>query len=129
MKRLLVFVAPAVFGLSACVVEPVRSEPPAYIPPPPPRYVPPNTYVPPPPPPAYAPPPPDAYAPPPDNGAYSQDPAYAPADAQTAAALTGKADLTQVATAVTQAELALQTTNAIRDKVVQAYQDIMRMTI
>ena len=51
------------------------------------------------------------------------------ADAQTAAALTGKADLTQVATAVTQAELALQTTNAIRDKVVQAYQDIMRMTI
>ena len=51
------------------------------------------------------------------------------ADAQTTAALTGKADLTQVVTAVAQAELALQTTNAIRDKVVQAYQDIMRMAI
>lgn len=90
MKRLLVYVAPAVFGLTACVVEPVRSEPPAYIPPPPPRYVPPNTYVPPPPPQYvppppqdYAPPPPDAYAPAPDAGAYSQDPAYAPADSPT----------------------------------------------
>ncbi len=100
MKRLFVFVAPAVFGLTACVVEPVRSEPPAYIPPPPPRYVPPPPpqYLPPPPPPAYAPPPPpdayyapppdnsappDTYAPPPDSGAYAQDPAYAPTDGQT----------------------------------------------
>jgi flagellar hook-basal body complex protein FliE len=51
------------------------------------------------------------------------------ADANTQAALTGHADLTQVATAVAQAELALQTTNAIRDKIVQAYQDVMRMSI
>jgi flagellar hook-basal body complex protein FliE len=51
------------------------------------------------------------------------------ADAQVSAALTGHADLTQVVTAVSQAELALQTTNAIRDKIVQAYQDVMKMTI
>ena len=88
MKRLLVFVVPAVFGLTACVVAPVRSQPPAYIPPPPPRYVPPAQYVPPPPPqyvppppPEYVPPPPpDGYAPPPDGSAYGQDPAYAQTD-------------------------------------------------
>jgi flagellar hook-basal body complex protein FliE len=51
------------------------------------------------------------------------------ADTKSAAALTGQADLTQVVTAVAQAQLALQTTNAIRDKVVSAYQDIMKMTI
>ena len=36
---------------------------------------------------------------------------------------------TDVVTAVSQAELALQTTTAIRDRVVQAYQDIMRIQI
>jgi flagellar hook-basal body complex protein FliE len=34
-----------------------------------------------------------------------------------------------VVSAVAKAELALQTTVAIRDRVVQAYQDIMRMPI
>lgn len=88
MKRIFVFVVPAVFGLAACVVAPVRSQPPAYIPPPPPRYVPPAPYVPPPPPeyvppppPQYVPPPPpDSYVPPPESGAYGQDPGYADAD-------------------------------------------------
>ncbi|HWK43285.1 MAG TPA: flagellar hook-basal body complex protein FliE [Stellaceae bacterium] len=44
-------------------------------------------------------------------------------------AATGKADLTQVVTAVTNAEVTLQTVVAVRDKVVTAYQDILRMAI
>ncbi len=41
----------------------------------------------------------------------------------------GSTDLTQVVTAVSKAELALQTTVAIRDRVLQAYQDIIKMPI
>ncbi len=37
--------------------------------------------------------------------------------------------LTQVVTAVSRAELALQTTVAVRDRVLQAYQDIIKMPI
>lgn len=37
--------------------------------------------------------------------------------------------LTQVVTAVSRAELALQTTVAVRDRVLQAYQDIIKMQI
>ncbi len=51
------------------------------------------------------------------------------ADVQSMKAVGGTADVTDVVTAVSQAELALQTTVAIRDRVVQAYQDIMRMPI
>ena len=51
------------------------------------------------------------------------------ADAQSAAAIAGGGNITEVVTAVSKAELALQTTVAIRDRVVQAYQDIMRMPI
>ncbi len=51
------------------------------------------------------------------------------ADAQSAAAISGHGNLTEVVTAVSRAELALQTTVAIRDRVVQAYQDIMGMPI
>ena len=51
------------------------------------------------------------------------------ADAQTAKAITGGGNLTEVVSAVSRAELALQSTVAIRDRVVQAYQDIMRMPI
>jgi flagellar hook-basal body complex protein FliE len=40
-------------------------------------------------------------------------------------ALAGKADMTDVLQAVTQAELALNTVLAVRDKVVQAYKDVM----
>ena len=46
-----------------------------------------------------------------------------------AAAIAGKADPTDVVTAVTNAELTLQTALAVRDRVIQAYQDIMRMPI
>jgi flagellar hook-basal body complex protein FliE len=51
------------------------------------------------------------------------------ADRQTVQAVSGGGDLTSVVTAVSQAELALQTTVAIRDRVVAAYQDIMKMPI
>ncbi len=44
-------------------------------------------------------------------------------------AIEGKADLNQVVTAVNNAELTLQTVLAVRDKVIQAYQDIVRMPI
>lgn len=51
------------------------------------------------------------------------------AESQAMQALAGGGDLTHVVTAVTKAELALQTATAVRDKVVSAYQDIMRMAI
>lgn len=44
-------------------------------------------------------------------------------------AMSGKADLADVVTAVTEAETALTTVVAIRDKVIGAYQDIIRMPI
>lgn len=44
-------------------------------------------------------------------------------------ALMGKADLTNLATAVNSAELALNTVSAIRDKVIAAYQQITQMPI
>jgi flagellar hook-basal body complex protein FliE len=44
-------------------------------------------------------------------------------------ALMGKADITELATAVSSAELALNTVVAIRDKVITAYQQIMQMPI
>ena len=44
-----------------------------------------------------------------------------------AKAAVGKADLTDVVTAVTNAEMTLQTVTAVRDKVVSAYQEILRM--
>ncbi len=46
-----------------------------------------------------------------------------------AAAVTGKADLTDVVEAVTASELTLQTVVALRDRMISAYQDIMRMPI
>ena len=51
------------------------------------------------------------------------------ADAQSMKAIAGGGNLTDVVTAVSRAELALQSAVAIRDKVVQAYQDVMRMPI
>lgn len=51
------------------------------------------------------------------------------ADAASQAAINGTGNVTEVVLAVARAELALQTTVAIRDRVVQAYQDVMRMPI
>jgi flagellar hook-basal body complex protein FliE len=50
---------------------------------------------------------------------------------ETAAAqgATGKGDIVQVVNAVTAAELTLETVVAIRDRVIGAYQDIIKMPI
>lgn len=51
------------------------------------------------------------------------------ADAASSAALSGAGNVTDVVLAVSRAELALQTATAVRDRVVSAYQDVMRMPI
>jgi flagellar hook-basal body complex protein FliE len=51
------------------------------------------------------------------------------AEAQATQAITGGGNLTEVVTALSRAELTLQTATTIRDRVVQAYQDIMKMPI
>jgi flagellar hook-basal body complex protein FliE len=51
------------------------------------------------------------------------------AEAKSMQAISGEGSLTDVVTALSRAELALQTATAIRDRVVQAYQDIMKMPI
>uniref|UniRef100_UPI001F310D39 flagellar hook-basal body complex protein FliE n=1 Tax=Falsiroseomonas oryziterrae TaxID=2911368 RepID=UPI001F310D39 len=51
------------------------------------------------------------------------------AEAASTAAMLGQGGVTEAVLAISRAELALQTTVAIRDRVVAAYQDIMRMPI
>lgn len=51
------------------------------------------------------------------------------AEKQAAQGIQGGGDMTQIVTAVSNAQLALQTTTALRDRFVQAYQDVMRMSI
>ncbi len=51
------------------------------------------------------------------------------AEATSAQAVSGKADVTDVVTAVTNAEVALDTVVAVRDRVISAYQEILRMPI
>jgi flagellar hook-basal body complex protein FliE len=51
------------------------------------------------------------------------------ADDQVMQALSGGGNLTDVVTALSHAELTLQTATVVRDRVVQAYQDIMKMPI
>lgn len=48
-------------------------------------------------------------------------------EASSLQAVTGKADLAAVTEAVTNAQVALQTVVAVRDRVIAAYQDIMKM--
>ena len=50
-------------------------------------------------------------------------------EAATLQAMTGKPDMTQVVTAVSNAEVTLQAAVAVRDKVIQAYLDVIRMPI
>ncbi|HTS92942.1 MAG TPA: flagellar hook-basal body complex protein FliE [Stellaceae bacterium] len=45
------------------------------------------------------------------------------------AGVVGKADIAQVAAAVANAETTLETVVAVRDRVIQAYQDIIKMAI
>lgn len=51
------------------------------------------------------------------------------AEAASTAAMLGQGGVTEAVLAISRAELALQTTVAIRDRVVAAYQDVMRMPI
>jgi flagellar hook-basal body complex protein FliE len=51
------------------------------------------------------------------------------AEAASADLVRGKAELVDVVTAVNAAEMSLETLVAVRDKVIAAYQDIMRMPI
>jgi flagellar hook-basal body complex protein FliE len=51
------------------------------------------------------------------------------ADTASTQALLGQGSVTDVVLAVAQAELALQTAVTVRDRVVAAYQDVMRMPI
>jgi flagellar hook-basal body complex protein FliE len=48
---------------------------------------------------------------------------------QSMAAVAKQAELADIITAVSNAEVTLQTVVAVRDRVIQAYQDIMRMSI
>src|SRR5437899_609740 len=48
---------------------------------------------------------------------------------QSLAASVGKANMADVVTAVSSAELTVQTVTAVRDKVVAAYQEVLRMQI
>jgi flagellar hook-basal body complex protein FliE len=50
-------------------------------------------------------------------------------EAATMQAVAGKADIAQVVTAVSNAEVTLQAAVAVRDRVIQAYLDIIRMPI
>lgn len=45
------------------------------------------------------------------------------------AAASGRADIVNVVTAIAQAETTLETVMAVRDQVIQAYQEILRMPI
>jgi flagellar hook-basal body complex protein FliE len=51
------------------------------------------------------------------------------AESQMAAQVHGKAELVDVVTAISAAESSLETVMAIRDQVINAYQEIMRMPI
>ncbi len=51
------------------------------------------------------------------------------ADTQAMTAIAGGGNVTEVVTAVSRAELSLQAAVSIRDKMVQAYQDVMRMPL
>jgi flagellar hook-basal body complex protein FliE len=50
-------------------------------------------------------------------------------DAQAQALATGKANIVDVVTAVSETEVAVETMISVRDKVIAAYEDIMKMPI
>jgi flagellar hook-basal body complex protein FliE len=50
-------------------------------------------------------------------------------DAQTRAAASGKANIVDVVTAVSETEVAIDAVVAVRDRVIAAYEDIMKMPI
>lgn len=50
-------------------------------------------------------------------------------EAMSAKSMVGKTELPDLVTAITDAELTLNTVVAVRDKIIQAYQDILKMPI
>ncbi len=50
-------------------------------------------------------------------------------DAQTVAMAQGKANIMDVVTAVAETDVAISTLTSVRDRVIQSYEDIMRMPI
>ena len=50
-------------------------------------------------------------------------------DQQVKASVEGKSDLLSVVTAVSESESAIETLVAVRDKVIAAYEEVMRMTV
>lgn len=50
-------------------------------------------------------------------------------DAQTRAMVNGKSNMVDVVTAVSETEVAIDAIVAVRDKIIQAYEDIMKMPI
>jgi flagellar hook-basal body complex protein FliE len=50
-------------------------------------------------------------------------------DQQVKSSIEGKSDLLSVVTAVTESESAIETLVAVRDKVIAAYEEVMRMTV
>lgn len=50
-------------------------------------------------------------------------------DAQAASVATGRADVVDVVTAVAESEAAIETLVAVRDRVIAAYEEIMRMPV
>ncbi len=55
--------------------------------------------------------------------------AGARADSQVGAAVGGQADLVNIVTAVAESEAAMETLVAVRDRVISAYEEIMRMQV
>src|ERR1700759_4134630 len=51
------------------------------------------------------------------------------ADAKSVQAMSGKGNMTDMVMAVSKAEMALDASVAVRDKVISAYQEIMRMSV
>lgn len=51
------------------------------------------------------------------------------ADTQTASVATGRSDIVDVVTAVAESEAAIETLVAVRDRVIAAYEEIMRMPV
>ncbi len=51
------------------------------------------------------------------------------ADVQAASVVTGRSDIVDVVTAVAESEAAIETLVAVRDRVIAAYEEIMRMPV
>ncbi|OUJ14217.1 flagellar hook-basal body complex protein FliE [Acetobacter sp. DsW_063] len=51
------------------------------------------------------------------------------AEKKASSGLKGQGNLTDIVTSVSEAQMVLQTASVVRDRVIQSYQEIMRMTI